>query len=80
MKKLIYVLPEYNSNLDGHIFYLANFVQELGKDLDIFLVIEKSKEKEVNLKYLSGVYVQRFSNPVLRAFEMFFVLLGKRLQ
>lgn len=79
MKKLIYILPEYNNNLDGHIYYLANFVQEIWKNMDIFLIIEKCKERNVNLVNLKWIYVQKFSNIILRSIELFFFILYKRL-
>lgn len=76
--KIIYILPEYNSNLDGHIFYLANFVQEITKDLDVFLIIEKSKEKWINIENIKWFYIQKFSNILLRTLELFFIILYKR--
>lgn len=77
--KIIYILPEYDANLDGHIYYLANFVQEISKDLEVFLIIEKSKEKNVNIKNISWYYVQKFSKNILfRSIELFFILLYRR--
>ncbi len=77
--KLIYILPEYNNNLDWHIFYLANFIESIWKDLDIFVIIEKSKEKDVNIKNISWFYGQKCSNILLRSIELFFVVLWKRI-
>jgi uncharacterized membrane protein YiaA len=79
MKKLIYILPEYNHDLDGHIYYLVNFVQEIAKDFSVFLIVEKSKEKKIHVKNISGYYTQRCSNIFLRSLELFFVVLWKRL-
>lgn len=79
-KKLLYILPEYNADLDGHIFYLVNFVAEVAKTVDVFVIIEKSLEKTVSIPNIAWAYVQRFSRLGLRSAELFFVVLRQRIR
>lgn len=39
--KLLYILPEYDPNLPTHYVHIFEFLEELAKDVDIFLLIEK---------------------------------------
>lgn len=78
-KKLIYILPEYNNDLDWHIYYLANFLEQIGTELDIALIVEKSQEKTVGIKNMQSIYIQKFSNPVLRFLEILCVTFSRRL-
>jgi hypothetical protein len=52
-KKLIYILPEYNKKLDGHISYLANFIESVARDVDVFLIIEKCRESSIDIDNVS---------------------------
>lgn len=78
-KKLLYVLPEYNKDLDGHIFYLVNFVAEVAKEVDVFVIVEKSHEQHVQIPNITGAYVQKCSSLFFRSFELFCVVVWKRL-
>ncbi len=80
MKKLLYILPEYNKDLDGHIFYLVNFVAEVAKKVPVFVIIEKSREQNVSIPNVSGVYAQRCSSLFFRSLELFLVVLWQRLR
>lgn len=41
--KLLYVLPEYDEATATHLYHIFQLLEELGKKIDIFLIIEKSK-------------------------------------
>lgn len=41
--KICYVLPSYDSDTDTHFSYLYDFIDRLGREMDVFLVIEKTK-------------------------------------
>jgi hypothetical protein len=77
--KLIYILPEYSEELDGHIYYLLNFIRQVAKELDVFLIIEKSAQKNPKIENIRHVYVQRFTHPILRFLEIFCIILWKRI-
>ena len=40
--KLCYILPQYNKNSAENFFHIANFLSELGKQIDLYVVIEHS--------------------------------------
>ena len=40
--KLCYVLPQYHKNSAENFFHIANFLSELGKKVELFLIIEHS--------------------------------------
>jgi len=41
MKKICYILPKYDANIDTHFSYLYDLLRKVSTKLDIFLVIEK---------------------------------------
>jgi len=71
--KLCYILPEYNESTDSHFYHLYEFLEELSKRVNLFLIIEKSDTKEIKLG--SRTYVQRFKFLPLRFLESFFAVL-----
>lgn len=81
MKKLCYILPEYNEDNVSHFYHLYEFLQELSKRLDIFLIVEKSNVKNVGdaISHIKRVYVQRFRFLPLRCLESFFTVLRARI-
>jgi glycosyltransferase involved in cell wall biosynthesis len=40
--KLLYILPEYDEKTPMHHYHIFEMLEELGKKLDIFLIVEKS--------------------------------------
>jgi len=74
--KLCYILPAYDESTDSHFYHLYELLEELSKKLDIFLVIEKSKQKDINLG--NRVYVQKFRFLPLRFLESFLIILRAR--
>lgn len=78
MKKLCYILPDYNEDNVSHFYHLYEFLEELSRKLDIFLIIEKGNvgSRTSNMK---RVYVQRFRFLPLRCLESFLVILWARI-
>ena len=40
--KLCYVLPQYYKNSTENFFHIANFLSELGKQIDLYVIVEHS--------------------------------------
>jgi len=79
-EKLLYILPEYNDQLDGHIYYLANFIQEIAKELDVFVIIEKNKSTNIWLKNITWYHAQKSKNIIWRSLGILGMVFWKRLQ
>ena len=54
--KLCYVLPQYHDNSPENFFHIANFLEELGKKIELYVVIEHSNIKP-NIANLEKIYV-----------------------
>lgn len=78
-EKLIYILPEYNTAVDSHFFYLYDFVDQVGKELDIYVIIEKAKGR-ARFDNIENIYQQKFSWLIWRFKELFLVLLKLKMQ
>ena len=54
--KLCYVLPQYYKNSSENFFHIANFLSELGKKVELYVVIEHCdiKPKINNVKVLGS--------------------------
>ncbi|MFZ5559804.1 MAG: glycosyltransferase family 4 protein [Patescibacteria group bacterium] len=74
--KICYILPEYSENTAGHFYHHYEFLRELSKHLDIFLIIEKSDTNNVELT--NKFYIQKFRFIPFRFLESFFALLKAR--
>ena len=74
--KICYVLPEYNETTDSHFYHLYEFLQEISKKIDLFLIVEKSDTEEINLG--NHVYIQKYRFLPLRFLESFFAVLKAR--
>ena len=77
MKKLCYILPEYNENIAEHFYHLYEFLERISEKLDIFLIIEKGNvgSRTSNIK---RIYVQKFRFLPLRFLESFCIILKAR--
>jgi glycosyltransferase involved in cell wall biosynthesis len=76
--KICYVLPQYNSNSSENFFHITNFLSELGKKAEVYLVIEHSNEvpKINNIHEIvildSGIgHLSRFIKIVKIYFELY---------
>ena len=54
--KICYVLPQYYDNSAENFFHIANFLEELGKKIELYVVIEHSNIKP-NIANLEKIYV-----------------------
>jgi glycosyltransferase involved in cell wall biosynthesis len=54
--KICYVLPQYNSNSSENFFHITNFLSELGKKAEIFLIIEHCNEVP-QIKNIKEIFV-----------------------
>jgi glycosyltransferase involved in cell wall biosynthesis len=54
--KLCYVLPQYYDNSAENFFHIANFLEELGKKIELYVVIEHCNIKP-NIANLEKIYV-----------------------
>ena len=75
--KICYILPEYNKNTDSHFFHLYEFIKKLSDKADIFLLIEKSRVKNIDLG--TQAYIQKLHFPLFRFVESFFAVLKARM-
>ena len=80
--KVCYILPSYEEGTDTHFFYNYELLRAIADKLDVFVIIEKSKEKNKKNIFLGTdkIYIQKFKNPILRFFEILFVIKLARLR
>jgi glycosyltransferase involved in cell wall biosynthesis len=76
MKKLCYILPNYDENNISHFYHLYEFLEKLSEKMDIFVIAEKSKSKEI--KFGKGFYIQKFKFLPLRFLENFITIFKLR--
>jgi hypothetical protein len=79
MKKLCYILPEYNEKTSDHFYHHYEFLEELSTKIDIFLIIEKSNVKRISFGNFKKVYVQGCKLLPFRFLESFLLVLRARL-
>jgi glycosyltransferase involved in cell wall biosynthesis len=77
LTKVCYILPEYNPDTDSHFYHLYELLENLSNRLDIFLIVERSRAK--NIKLGNKVYVQKFRFLPLRFVESFLIILWARI-
>lgn len=78
--KICYILPEYDEETDEHFLHTYSFLELLGKEVDIFLVIERCKGKPT-FKNMKEIYIQKFCNLIfLRCVEFILVFIFIRLK
>lgn len=75
-KKLCFILPDYDENNISHFYHLYEFLEKLYAKMDIFIIAERSKSKEIKLG--NGFYIQKFRFLPLRFLENFFIILKVR--
>lgn len=77
MKKLFYILPEYEEKTSTHFGYNVELLDEAAKEMRVFLFIEKG-EKPKNTR-IQKIYVGKFNFVFFRVIERFFVFGRARL-
>jgi len=60
-KKLCYILPLYDPSTDTHYAYLYDFLIQVAKEVELFVIVEKASTAPKELKKKAKVYVQKFS-------------------
>ncbi len=75
--RICYILPSYDLATGSHFFHLYQLLERAREDLDIFLVIEKTKAWPGNAPF--RFYCQKFSFPPLRFAELLFILMRERM-
>jgi glycosyltransferase involved in cell wall biosynthesis len=79
-KKLCYVLPFFDLEIDTHHFYLYDFIKKIADDFDLTLIIEKSNSDTKFFYNVKNIKVQKFNNGLLRVLENFYLILSARLK
>jgi glycosyltransferase involved in cell wall biosynthesis len=78
--KICYILPEYDEETDEHFLHTYSFLELLGKEVDIFLVIERCKGKPT-FNNIKEIYTQKFCNFIfLRSVEFVLIFILIRLK
>ncbi len=75
--RVCYILPQYDAATGSHFFHLYELLERAAKNLDIFLIIERSKGAPPDLPF--RCYRQKFSFMPFRAVELFLILVFVRL-
>lgn len=76
--KLLYILPEYNARTDSHLFHLFELLEELGKSMDIFLLVEKGNTNPP-IKNIKTIYVQKHTAFPANIIERAFIIAKARI-
>lgn len=77
--KICYIFPEYNESTSDHFYHHYEFLLELSKRVDVFLIVEKGAVKKVNFGNFKRAYIQKFKFVPLRFLESFLVVLWARI-
>lgn len=80
MKKVCFIIPQYNTDTDSHFYHLYELLEKLSDKIDIFLIIEKANVKKIDFGNFKRVYIQKFRFLPLRFLEGFFIILRARMK
>ncbi len=78
MKKICYILPDYDKNNISHFYHLYEFLEKLSERMDIFLIAEKGKYVGGSASNIKHFYIQKFRFLPLRFLESFLMILRAR--
>jgi len=79
-QKLCYVLPKYDPDTEEHFYHNYHFLEELGKEVELFLIIERGVV-EPAFRNTKRVYQQKFIGFLpLRILEIALLMLGMRMK
>ncbi len=76
--KICFILPDYDENNVSHFYHLYEFLEEVSKKLDIFLIVEKGNIGPAAAGYINKFYIQKFRFLPLRFLESFLIILKAR--
>jgi len=77
MKKLFYILPEYSAEMSTHFRYNVELLEELAKEMEVTLFIERGEKPKVS--NIQNVQVQKYQFLPLRLLERFWVFFKARI-
>lgn len=75
--KLCYVLPEFKKSDATHFSHIYDFLKEITKSFDLFLITEKGEKPPASLGY-THFYRTRINFPPLRFFETLLIFIFAR--
>jgi glycosyltransferase involved in cell wall biosynthesis len=78
-KKICYVLPVYDSNTATHLRHLYGFIENVCKEADVFLIIEKGRFQKGVFKECAEVKFQKFSFLPMRMLENLLLVFFARI-
>lgn len=79
LKKLVFVLPEYDKNLTLHYTYLVDLLEKVAEEMEVCVFVEYGKCRP-KFKNIQHCYVEKFQIKGLNLVERFFVFLWLRLK
>ena len=78
--KIGYVLPKYDPDTEEHFFHNYQFLEELGKEVALFLIIERGVG-EPHFKHIEKVVQQKFVGFLpMRILEIALLMIGMRVK
>ena len=79
--KVCYVLPQYYKNSAENFYHIINFLEELGKNVELYVVIEHGDE-EANITSAQDVFILRHkknsSNHLSRALRLIQIYINSK--
>jgi len=78
-EKICYILDHYEKKTSRHFGYIYNFIQELGKKYDVYVIVERCFGELPEFKNVRKTSIQKVNFPVIRRFELFFLILYYRI-
>jgi len=60
--KLCYILPKLNRSNAENFFHIRNFLSELGKFIDVHLIVENSDEKKPIIQNIQSITILSYNN------------------
>ncbi len=78
--KIGYVLPKYDPDTEEHFYHNYQFLEELGKEVTLFLIIERGVG-EPHFKHIEKVVQQKFVGFLpMRILEIALLMIGMRVK
>ena len=78
--KLCYSIPELEADTQTHHFHLFELLEEIGKQIRVFVVVDRPAVNPYPLKNIEQVYFTKFAFFPLRKLEQFLVFCSARLR
>ncbi|MBU2524182.1 glycosyltransferase family 4 protein [Patescibacteria group bacterium] len=78
-EKLLFVLPEYKSDSSSHFVHTIELLEEVGKEIDLYVFIEHAEGKPV-IKNAEKVYTSKTNLPILGLLNRILIFVWYRLR